>query len=135
MKIIKIGEKIYCIAPKDIDFEDYLEKFLKLSQVRKNSFAENYLKKIYRCVFTSYVDMKMIYIKYYIEEYESFEKYLYQKELLSNSAIKRISQYCKQNYSIYKLNLDSNSYNISGYFKYDENIIRNFNSLIARLEK
>ena len=88
MRIIKMGEDFYCIAPKDIDFNTYLEKFLELSKVRKNSFAEKYLKKIYNCVFTGYVDMKKMYAKYYIDEYGSFEKYLYNKELLNNNEIK-----------------------------------------------
>ena len=135
MKILKIGEDFYCVAPNNIDFNTYLEKFLKLSRVRKNSFAENYLKKIYKCAFTGYVDMKKMYIKYYIDEYESFEKYLYNKKLLNNNEIKEIRKYCKEGDSIYKLNIDSNSYNISGYFKYDENLIRNFNLLIERLDK
>lgn len=135
MKIIKIGEEFYCIAPNNIDFNTFLEKFLKLSRVRKKSFAEMYLKKIYNCVFTGYVDMKKMYTKYYIDEYESFEKYLYNKELLNNNEIEKIGKYCKEGYSVYKLNIDSNSYNIWGYFKYDENLIRNFNLLIERLDK
>jgi len=135
MKIIKIGEEFYCIAPKNIDFNTFLEKFLKLAMVRKNSFAEMYFKKIYNCVFNGYVDMKKMYTKYYIDEYESFEKYLYNKELLNNNDIKKINKYCKKGNSIYKLNIDSNSYNISGYFKYDENLIKNFNFLIERLDK
>lgn len=135
MKIIKIGEEFYCIAPNNIDFNTFLEKFLKLAMVRKNSFAETYLKKIYNCVFNGYVDMKNMYTKYYIDEYESFEKYLYNKELLNNNEIKKINKYCEKGNSIYKLNIDSNSYNISGYFKYDENLIKNFNLLIGRLDK
>ena len=135
MRIIKMGEDFYCIAPKDIDFNTYLEKFLELSKVRKNSFAEKYLKKIYNCVFTGYVDMKKMYAKYYIDEYGSFEKYLYNKELLNNNEIKRLIKHCNEDYSVYKLNIDSNSYNISSYFKYDDNLIRNFNILIARLVK
>ena len=90
MKIIKIGEDFYCIAPSNVNFNTYLE---------------------------------------------SFEKYLYNKELLNNTEIKKIRRYCNDDYSIYKLNIDSNSYNISGYFKYDENLIKNFNLLIARLDK
>lgn len=135
MKIIKIGEEFYCIAPNNIEFNTFLEKFLKLSKVRKNSFAEKYLKKIYNCAFTSYIDMKEMYTKYYIDEYECFEKYLYNKELLNNNEIKQISKYCKDGYSVYKLNIDSNSYNISGYLKYDENLIKNLNLLIERLDK
>ena len=135
MKIIKIGEDFYCIAPDNINFNTYLEKFLKLSKVRKNSFAENYLKKIYSCVFTGCIDMKKMYVKYYRDEYESFEKYLYNKELLNNNDIQKIRKYCNDDDRIYKLNIDSNSYNISGYFKYDENLIKNFNLLIARLDK
>ena len=135
MKIIKIGENFYCIAPNNINFNTYLEKFLELSKVKKNSFAENYLKKIYNCVFTGYVDMKEMYSKYYMDEYESFEKYLYSKELLNNKEIKKLIKYCNGDYSLYKLNIDSNSYNISSYFKYDDNLIRNFNILIAGLDK
>lgn len=135
MKIIKISDEFYCIAKKDIDFNTLKEKFLKLSKVRKGSFAENYLKKIYNCVFTSYIDIKEIYRKYYIDEYESFEQYLYNKELLGKKEINQLKKYCKESYNIYKLNIDSNSYNISGYFKYDENLIKNFNLLIERLDK
>lgn len=135
MKIIKISDEFYCIAKEDIDFDTLKEKFLKLSKVRKSSFAENYLKKIYNCVFTSYIDIKEIYRKYYIDEYESFEQYLYNKELLGKKEINQLKKYCKESYNIYKLNIDSNSYNISGYFKYDENLIKNFNLLIERLDK
>lgn len=135
MKIIKINDDFYCIAKRDINFDTLKEKFLKLSKVRKNSFAENYLKKIYNCMFTGYIDIKEIYRKYYIDEYESFEQYLYNKELLSEQEIKQLRQYFKEIYTIYKLNIDSNSYNVSGYFKYDENMIKNFNLLIERLDK
>lgn len=135
MKIVKMGKEFYCIAPNNTDFNTFLEKFLKLAMVRTNSFAEMYLKKIYNCVFTGYIDIKKMYTKYYIDEYESFEKYLYNKELLNNNEIKKINKYCKKGNSIYKLNIDSNSYNISGYFKYDENLIKNFNLLIERLDK
>ncbi len=134
MKIIRIGNAFYCIAPNNIDFKNYLEKFLKLSEVRKDSFAEEYLKKMYNCVFASFIDIKKIYKKYYIDEYKNFKKYLYNKELLNNKEIEKISKYCKKGYSVYKLNIDSNSYNISEYFKYDENLIRNFNLLIERLD-
>ena len=63
MKIIKIGENFYCIAPNNINFNTYLEKFLELSKVKKNSFAENYLKKIYNCVFTGSIREHCIYEK------------------------------------------------------------------------
>ena len=79
--------------------------------------------------------MKEMYSKYYMDEYESFEKYLYNKELLNNKELKKLIKYCNGDYSLYKLNIDSNSYNISSYFKYDDNLIRNFNILIAGLDK
>ena len=80
MKIIKIGEDFYCIAPNNIDFNTYLERFLKLSKVRENSFVEKYLKKIYNCVFTGYVDMKEMYTWRY-EFYKENNFGLYYSEL------------------------------------------------------
>ena len=135
MKIIKRDEEFYCISNKNVDFNKLLNKFLKLAQVEKNSFAELYLKKIYNCMFKGCINVVEKYKKYYECEYDTFEKYLYNKELFDCDEAIKIGKYFNKGYDIYQLKIANNSYNIFGYFKYDENFIKKLNSLIVRLDK
>ena len=81
MKIFYIRGQAYCKACNGFSYEKLnLALDVKLS-MRQNSFAERYSKKIFQILFQNAIDLKQQYEKYYAEEYESFEKFLYQKEL------------------------------------------------------
>lgn len=67
------------------------------------------------------VDLNEIYRRYYSEEYESFEEYLYKKELLEIETIKGIK--LRSDQSLWRLRFTRNNYSIKSILGYeDENL-------------
>jgi hypothetical protein len=89
--------------------------------MKKGSFAEKYVVKILTDLISGAVNLGEMYRKYYFEEYESFEKYLYKKELLETETIQKMKLGVDE--SLWMLRFTTNSYSVSSILGYeDENL-------------
>ena len=89
--------------------------------MKKGSFAESYVIKILMDLISGAVNLGEKYKKYYFEEYESFEEYLYKKELLETEVIQSIKLGTDE--SLWILRFTSNNYLIDSILGYeDENL-------------
>ena len=77
MKIMGIEGKCYLIAPEGLEMDSILEAVRNHTGMRKGSFADRQVKRIFSDLFCNAFDLKSCYRKYYIEEYDSFREFLY----------------------------------------------------------
>lgn len=71
--------------------KDYNEQtFLKRAKLKKNSFAWNLMRRIYRCLTSEVVNVIYEYKRYYAREYDTFEKFLYKKYNLDSEFIETL---------------------------------------------
>lgn len=85
MKIItgfNVSNDYYLLAPEGIMMNRLLESIFDHTGMRKNSFADQQVRKIFSDFFQGAVDLKYIYKKYYDKEYDSFREFLYQYKTL-----------------------------------------------------
>ena len=99
----------------------FLERIRQHNGMKKESFAEWYVISILTDLISGAVDLNEIYRRYYSEEYESFEEYLYKKELLEIETIIGIK--LRSDQSLWRLRFTRNNYSIKSILGYeDENL-------------
>lgn len=127
-----ISRIYYFIAPKTFEYYNFEKKIIEMSNVRKDSLAEKYLTFIFKSMFKYLIDLKKDYDDYYNLEYNSFEDYLYNKELLETNDINTLMNDLNEKETVYLANIALSSYNADNLFAYDEDIIKKINQLLAR---
>lgn len=91
--------------------------------MRKNSFAENFILNLFIELLSNSENLVETYHLFYQQEYDTFEDFLYKKELLELSNIQLFS--ISNNDSLWKLRLLRKRNSISNFITYDnENIMR-----------
>ena len=110
MRITGIGEKYYLIAPEGLGVYGILEVLSNYTGMRKDSFADMQVKRIFSDLFRGAVDLKACYRKYYIKEYDTFREFLYQKETLEYGAID--SMELREGEALWELKYTINGYNV-----------------------
>lgn len=128
MKIISFEEVYYCVVRKNFLLEDFEKEVSRQLGMRKNSFAYCYSLKIFRDFFRYAKDLKQEYQDYYAQEYDDFETYLYQKELLERDDIALFE--LNQDQTLLKLRPSFNSYNVESIIRYDEEGIKILNQVL-----
>ncbi len=123
MKIIKINEEFYCITD-----EKFNGIFYDNIPMKKNSFAFKSTIKILEELFKHSLDLKQDYLKYYYQEYDDFETYLYHKELLESDIIKNLN--IKEWETLLKLRVDLSNYNTITLLEYEEGIVDTLNQFL-----
>lgn len=132
MKIISFGEELYyCVARKLFSLEKFERELCKHLSMRENSFAYSYSLKIFRDFFRYYKDLRQEYQDCYVEEYDDFETYLYQKELLDRDEIALFE--LNQNQTLLKLRPSFNSYNVESIVNYDEEGVKILNRVLEEI--
>lgn len=133
MKIIKLGEKYFCIMKQKCTIDMAKEAYFNKAKVIKNSFAGRYTEVIFKNVFCNAVDLRRDYNDFYVEEYSDFEMFLYHKELFSKQ---EIIEFCiDKDKTIMKLDMHTNSYNASTLFDYEDGFIDNFNQMLEGIDE
>lgn len=132
MKIEKFNEKFYFIVNIETSYEQLEFKLLKKSAIKKDSFAYIYVKKIYKDIFTNAIDLKNEYLEFYSKEYDDFEIFLYQKELLEHNEITKLQ--ITDTTTLLKLQMDLNNYNISNLLEYEDGMIEYINEILEDIE-
>lgn len=94
MRIITISDvsnAYYLITPEGIMMNYLIETIFDNTGMRKGSFADQQIKKIFSSLFQGAVDLKHIYNKYYSKEYDSFREFLYQYKTFEYDFIDYVS--------------------------------------------
>lgn len=121
MKIIATEEGYYLVAPEGADMKRILKAVCEHTGMRKGSFADREVQKIFSDLFQCAVDLKYSYRKYYIEEYESFREFLYQKETMEYEQIDSMN--IQEEDTLWELRDGVNRYGVKDMIGYEnENI-------------
>ena len=81
------------------------EEFLLKCKIRENSFASQLMLKIYYTLFNTHIDLELEYKKYYLQEYDKFEIFLYNKYIIDFDYIHYLIRNKKENEKIYYIDI------------------------------
>jgi hypothetical protein len=132
MKIFSIGTRYYCKTICGFalpQFEACLDEHLGM---RKGSFAEQRTKQIFCDLFLYARDLRQEYTDYYAQEYDNFEQFLYQKELLNKPDIEELELTPDQ--TVLELRTDLCSYNVKTLMDYEESARKVINQVIEEID-
>ena len=127
MRITGIGEKYYLIAPEGLGVYGILEVLSNYTGMRKDSFADMQVKRIFSDLFRGAVDLKACY-RNYIKEYDTFREFLYQKETLEYGAID--SMELREGEALWELKYTINGYNVRDLIGYENENLPLFNDFL-----
>lgn len=133
MKIIKLDEKYYCIMKQRCTMESAKEAYMNKAKVINGSLAGKYTEIIFKNVFCNAIDLKAEYTDFYVEEYCDFETFLYHKELFSKQEIMEL--HIAEDKTLIKIDMNTNSYNASVLFEYEDGFIDNFNQMLEGIDE
>ena len=131
MKIISIAGKYLCKVKRSFtlqQLENYLDEHLGM---RKESFAERYSKQIFRDLFGYARDLQREYHDYYALEYNSFEQFLYQKELWECWVIDELALESEQ--TVLELRPNLANYNASTLMDHAESCVEIINQVLEEM--
>lgn len=120
MKLVlgyKSDDDYYLIAPERVKVEKILKAIYDNTGMRKNSFADLEVKKFFSDLFSNAVDLKDIYNKYYNEEYDSFNLFLYNHETMDNKFINMVN--LSENDTLWDLKYQVNNYGVKDIIGFD----------------
>jgi len=121
LQIIKIEENYFLKTDLKDTISSLLEKVQAHNGMIKGSFADKYVVKIFTDLLNGATNLGKKYSKYYSEEYDSFENYLYKKELFEIEMIRKIDLRSDEN--LWALRFTTNNYSIKDIIGYeDENL-------------
>lgn len=116
MRIQNIEDNYYLIAPEGTEMAQILKAVYSNTGMRKNSFAEREVKRFFSDLFSCAIDLKAIYKKYYMKEYDSFDEFLYQKENFEYEEIESLGLNASD--ALWKLRYKINSYGVKSLIGY-----------------
>lgn len=121
LQIVKIEENYFLKTDSRLTISTLLEKVKCHNGMERGSFAEKYVVKILTDLLTGAINLGEKYSKYYSEEYDTFDTYLYKKELLEMEMIKKIN--LQSDETLWMLRFTTNNYSIKNLIGYeDENL-------------
>lgn len=132
MRVVGIEDDYYLIAPEGVEMNRIIEGVCDNTGMRKNSFADLQVQKIFSDLLYCAVDLKYDYKKYYIEEYDSFREFLYQKETMEYELIDSMN--LEENDTLWKLRYKMNSYNVKEIIGYDNENISMLNCFLEGIQ-
>ncbi|MBC3798618.1 hypothetical protein [Acetobacterium tundrae] len=133
MEIIKLQDRYYCVVNEEFTYDQLESRFIEKSKTRKGSFADGYLKKIFKDMFNYAKDLKKEYLEYYSEEYDNFRNFLYQKELLDYYEIESLEIDDKQ--TLLRLQIDLNNYNMRTLLEYEDDTFEILNQIMEDIKE
>lgn len=132
MRIVGVEDNYYLISPNGVEINRILENVCENTGMRKNSFADLQVRKIFSDLFRCAVDLKSCYRKYYIEEYDSFREFLYQKETMEYELIDSMN--LQENDTLWRLRYEINSYSVRNIIGYDNENISMLNHFLEEIQ-
>ena len=91
LQIVKIEENYFLKTDSILTISTLLEKVQCHNGMERGTFAEKYVVKIITDLLNGAINLGEKYSKYYSEEYDTFDIYLYKKELFEMNTIKKIN--------------------------------------------
>ena len=128
LEIIKVEDAYFLKADFGFCIHDFIETIQLHNGMKEGSFAESYVVRILTDMILGAVNWGEKYWKYYSEEYESFEEYLYKKELLEKESIQSIN--LQPNESLWRLEFTSNNYSIKSILGYEDENLQTINKTL-----
>lgn len=108
-------------------------QFLLKCDVEENSFAADFMLRIYNTFFNLDIDLEDIYKKYYSEEYTGLEEFLYKKYLINIDDINLLRRNTREGEKSYYIDLlEKADYGISGIINGE--LIEKINNIIMEVE-
>lgn len=101
MELYVSDEEYYIKTRKEFDISSFIERIKANSGMKKNSFADKYVIKIFSDLLIGAVDLGKRYRKYYSTEYDTLHQYLYRKEMLDENLIDNFE--LSENETVWKL--------------------------------
>ena len=132
MRLVGIEDDYYLITPEGVGLNRIIKVVCDNTGMRKNSFADLQVKKIFSDLLYCAVDLKSNYRKYYVEEYDSFREFLYQKETMEYELID--SMHLQENDALWKLRYQMNSYSVKDIIGYDNENISMLNCFLEGIQ-
>lgn len=131
MKIFIRKEDYYCKVYETYSVESFKKKLDEHLDMRKKSFADQYTKKIVMDFFRYAKDLKKEYLDFYLQEYDDFPNFLFQKELWSWEEIEKL--YLEKNQTILRLRPFLCDYNAKNFVEYDDEGLSILNQMLEEI--
>lgn len=131
MRITGIDEKYYLIAREGLEMCGILEILSNHTGMRKDSFADIQVKRIFSDLFCGAVDLRACYRKYYIKEYDTFRDFLYQKEMLEYGVIDSLK--LQEDEALWELKYTISGYSVRDLIGYENENLSLFNDFLKGL--
>lgn len=121
LEIVKIQDLYFLRTNFKLRIPDLIKRIKRQNGMKEDSFAEKYVIKILTDLLSGAIDLSEKYRRYYSEEYESFEDFLYKKELFEPEDIRKLELGIDD--SLWMLRFTTNSYSVKSILGYeDENL-------------
>ena len=130
--IIGQEESYYLISSEGKTSSEILDSILSNAGMRKNSFAEDQIKLLFSNLLHGAVDLKKIYKGYYIDEYDSFREFLYQKETLEYSWIDSLQ--INEMQTLWEIRYWLNDYGIRDLIGYEQENLKMINEFLETIQ-
>lgn len=131
MKILSLDGQYYCKVRNGFNLEELEAYLFKNLEMREESFASQYTKKIFGDLFKYARDLRQEYQDYYAQEYDSFEAFLYHKELWRHTCIDSFAL-CPEE-TVLELHPHQSNYNTNSLFYYDETGLAIINQMLEEV--
>lgn len=128
LEILNIEDVYFLKTDLEFSINTFIEMIKKNNGMKKRSFAEDYTVKILKNLIFGAVDLRENYTKYYFEEYDSFEEYLYSKELFEMETIQSIK--IRSNESLWMLRFIRNDYSIKTILGFEDENLHTINKTL-----
>lgn len=128
LQILKVGEFYFLKMNSDLTIPILLEKLKYNNGMKKGSLAEKCVISIITNLLTNAINFSEKYSKYYLEEYDDFESYLYKKELLEMETIETIN--LKSDESLLMLSSTINNCSINDIIGYEDEYLQIINKML-----
>ena len=116
MRIKNIGDHYYLVAPEGVTLEQILRAIFYNTGMRKDSFADREVKRFFSDLFGSAMNLKAVYDKYYVKEYDFFRDFLYQKKNIEYEEIASLE--LNEGDTLWKLRYEINDYGVQNLIGY-----------------
>lgn len=121
LEIVKIQDLYFLRTNFKLRIPDLIKRIKRQNGMKEDSFAEKYVIKILTDLLSGAIDLSEKYRRYYSEEYESFEDFLYKKELFEPEDIRKLELGIDD--YLWMLRFTTNSYSVKSILGYkDENL-------------
>lgn len=131
MKILFLDGRYYCKVQNGFSIKTLKAYLSRNLEMREGSFAAQYTEKIFRDLFKYARDLRQEYQDYYVQEYDSFEAFLYHKELWRHTCIDSLALVPEE--TVLELQTHQSSYNTDSLLNYDESGLAIINQMLEEV--